>query len=588
MIEVKINMPSSGGGVGKKVVVPPENPVTLPVVSEYDYMVYLGRGQSLSIGTQNGAYNTKPAQPELDQSKFFMLDGVETIGVQKVVLQSTDINGVVGLSETSSIPAQDAYYSPATGALTSFESVTEEVGKYLWLPSGCGGTSIENLSLGGNTSAVDNEIVQFEYLQNNNITADIKAITFYHGGANFEDSVDEYYNKLVAYKDEQISRVQTYFPLSDPDFLLWQHGGENVVIDVMVAQLKLHKEGLGKCVGATYWLNRMYPNVSEGDVTRVGSGGAERVHLKTKGYRYAGEMVTSDPLYVSGYEWVDNSNLILTCSGNTTEGLTIDTTIPEIPSFAGNGIELVKPNGVRIPASSVTTTGNTLQVSFGNDEFLAGDRLLIGDTPRDISYYGDYTPNQQGATYVGNHLVGTNIRTTASRTSKLGNEDYYDWLCVDRIDTEVNNTTPVEQVLGSNIWAGDSNGNAGLGEIFDFDSTTGMLTITKDGVQTTVPSTRTFGASTNKENLAWAIRAGETYQVDFDVENMNTAGRLQFFVGGGGLTIHSTSLVNGHYTGEITANTDYNYSLALRENTGFATTDFNGVVKNIQLRKKLV
>lgn len=554
-------------------------------IASAEYSIYLGRGQSLSIGTQDGTYNSKPDQPQLDQSRFFMLGGVETIGTQNELLTTGDITGLVGLEEDSSILAQQSYYSPATGCLSAVGSGTS--GKYIWLPSGIGGTSIEDLSASGTKNAVANEITQFEYLQSNNVSADVKAITFYHGGANFSDTTEEYYNKLVAYKAEQIARVQTYFPQSNPEFILWQHGGENVVTDVMVAQLKAHKDGVAKCLGATYWLNRMFPNVSKDDVIRVGSGSPERVHLKTKGYQYAGEMIGAEALYVDNYEWVDNSNITLSCTGNVGEGLVIDDTQPNMPAFDGSGIEIVKPNGVRIPATSVTPSGSNLNVSFGVEEFLAGDRLLIGGTPRDLAYYGDYEPNPQGPNYVGNHIMGTNIRTVAPRTSKLGNEPFYDWLCIDRLETKVKASTPAGQTLGSNIWFGDSYGDVGFGTVFDFDSVTGTVTITKDGQQNTIPSARTFGAGTNKENLAWAIKAGKTYQVDFDVADMNTAGRLQFFVGGAGLTITSASLVDGHYTGEITATVDHEYSLALRENTGFAVTDFNGTVSNIQLREKL-
>ena len=567
---------------GEVVYIYSNDPATPP---QSDYEVYLGRGQSLIIGTQDGTFNTKPVQPELDQSKYFMLDGVEVSGVQNNAIADTGIAGIVGLSEVSSILAQQSYYTPATGALSVIGESSSN--RLMWLPSGVGGTSIENLSAGGNTNAVANEIAQFEHLKNNNITANVKAITFYHGGANFSDTTEEYYNKLVAYKAEQIARVQTYFPQSNPEFILWQHGGENVVTDVMVAQLKAHKDGVAKCLGATYWLNRIFPNVSKDDVIRVGTGSPERVHLKTKGYQYAGEMIGAEALYVDNYEWVDNSNITLSCVGNVGQGLTIDTAQPNMPAFDGSGIEIVKPNGVRIPATSVTPSGSNLNVSFGVEEFLAGDRLLIGGTPRDLAYYGDYEPSSQGPNYVGNHIVGTNIRTVASRASKLGNEPFYDWLCVDRLETEVKASTPAGQTLGSNIWFGDSYGDVGFGTVFDFDSVTGTVTITKDGQQNTIPSARTFGAGTNKETLAWAIKAGKTFQVDFDVADMNTAGRLQFFVGGAGLTITSASLVDGHYTGEVTATKDYEYSLALRENTGFAITDFNGTISNIQLREKL-
>ena len=145
---------------GEVVYIYSNDPATPP---QSDYEVYLGRGQSLIIGTQDGTFNTKPVQPELDQSKYFMLDGVEVSGVQNNAIADTGIAGIVGLSEVSSILAQQSYYTPATGALSVIGESSSN--RLMWLPSGVGGTSIENLSAGGNTNAVANEIAQFEHLK---------------------------------------------------------------------------------------------------------------------------------------------------------------------------------------------------------------------------------------------------------------------------------------------------------------------------------------------------------------------------------------------------------------------------------------
>lgn len=557
------------------------------------YDAFLSVGQSLSIGTLTEAYNPKPTQPQIDQSKYFMLEGVETTGVQDVELLPSEILSIEPLKEESHILSMEGYYTPASGFFSSLED--GDTPYKLWLQTGVGGKTLEELSQGGATYAYANGEVQLDYVASLPVDVDLKAILCIHGNENWRDTKQEYYDKLLAFRDEQVSMVKARLPSSEPDFIIQQNGGENILSGVMSAQLQAAKDGEARCIGATYWLNRAYPNVSKNNVANDGASSTEQIHLSVTGYQYLGDMVRRayddenfKPLYVTSYSWVSDS--ILELDLNIPSGdLVIDsTTYSELGEFNGGGFEVMKPNGVRVPASTVDVIGNKLRLDFDTETFNAGDRLGIGFTPRDITYYGDYEPNPQGDTYVGNHIVGTNVRTTTPHACTLAQDPYYDWLCVDIIDTNKNNTTPATQTLGSNAWRGDTQGYEGMGSKWVFDGVTGTVVKTLDGVETASTTQRDMGAFINSEVACWQIKVGKTYQIDFDTVDMNEAARFQINVGGVTTSVNASNLDElGHYTGEVVATDDHQMGIKLRENTGFAITEFSGTILNIQVRLKI-
>lgn len=548
-------------------------------------------GQSQAIGTLDASYNEKPLQPVLDGERFKMIAGVGTVGVQDTVLDEATMTGVLPYSESSPNDVSTEYYTPGTGILANLEGNRV----HILAQAAIGGQSIEALSEGGATNSFENLRKQLVFLKANYPNAAVDNLAFLHGSANWSDSESVYMAKLLGYRDEITTLVKSIYPNSEPKFVLTQHGGEEVVKGVMQAQLEAVKSGEVIGAGSVYAVQRKYPNVSQEQVDNEGALAPERIHLNPDGYDFVGEMIgralmTPDfkPLHVNGYEWSGDNKLLLSChipSGT----LVVGATDKNLPLFPGYGIEIEKPNGTRLPASTVVLRmGNKIECTFPQP-FLPGDRILIGFSPRDISYYDDYTPNVENPTFVSDHLVGTNIRTSTKYVSKVLRLDdvTHDWLSPDVITTTVKASTPNAVVLGSNIYRDKTLGYLGFGERFTFNSTDGTTTKLLDGEETTWSTTRSLGITTNKESAAWGIRKGRTYQVDFDMTGMNEAARIQFFVGGAGLTITSALLVNGHFTGLVTATEDFTYSINIRENSGFTLAAFEGVLSNIQIREKL-
>jgi len=554
--------------------------VELPVVAA-PFDIWMVAGQSLSIGTLNPAFNVKPPQPQIP-SNFKMFNQVGSTGVQDRALIPSDINELVAYQEQGE-SGMASYYTLGTTFLAG--TTTKETA---WIPAGKGGGSIENIGKDGSYACYANQQAMLARLKVLQSSATVKGIIFIHGGANYQDTKQEYYDKMVAFLADQISAIQAEYPNQTPPLYIYQHGGERITDQVQQAQLQMAKDGLAVCVGATYWLNRQHPNTSEG---LNGSTNFERIHLNPLGYQYLGDMfkravklgTSFKPLHVESYEWVTTKQLKLHVHnpeiGST---LVIDTTQPFLPAFAGSGIEVERPNGELFPATNVTVNENTITVDFAGD-VLIGDRIRLGFTPEDMKYDGEFAPNPAIGSYPS-AMIGTNIRGSKSLPASLGNDDYYDWLAVDSIDTEALPSSPVV-ARGNNCWkTGATQGIAGWGSSRTFLG--GVMTVVTDGISEEFPISRSLqNAGTNKEHSTWNIKAARTFEFTANAAIDTDIAYYQVFIGGAGTNIAQSDIVDGKVTLQLTATIDFDIRVALKERTGEDITAFTGHLSDIEIRE---
>lgn len=562
---------------------------TVTIDSPISVSVTMFEGQSLSIGTLNAAYKDYTAPQVLDVERFKMFNGVGSIGKQDEVVTDEDIAELVGFVLGSEILGQSEYHSPALGFFTANQGSDINV----LVQSSVGGTAIEDLSQGGATESYANSVKQLTRVSELHPDATVDNVVVIHGGANWQDDGDTYISKFNTFLNERLSTVSSLFPDSTPTALITQHGGELVSAETMLAQLKLHDDGVARCIGATYWLNRMYPNVSVADTVRVGNGSPERVHLNAKGYDLLGELLghvaTHDdyePLRIVDCQWISDTVVEL-ITNHPDKEVIADATADGIPLFPGNGIQLERGNGAVVEPVTVTGGIGKVTCDFGSELVYVGDRILIGFSPRDVAYYGDYVESNVHPTKVMSHLMGTNIRLADGIQSTLHSDVIYNWASVDRLYLVKNASTPDTQLYGSNIFRDETRDYNGFGSKWVFNDVDGTTTKTYDGEETTKSTTRSLGISTNKEIAAWAVRTGETYLIEFDYSDYNEGARFQFYVGGKGTTITTGSLVDGHFSAEVVAEEDFSYSLSARENSGFLLADIKGTLENISIRLKI-
>lgn len=551
--------------------------------SNYISGFWLVTGQSLSIGTLNPAFNTKPSQPQI-ASNFNMFNQVGSTGVQNRVLVDSDFSSLVPYEEQGE-SGMSSYYTLGTTLLDG-SSTSENT----WIPAGMGGASIEDIGLGGAYACYANQQLMIKRISELRPYAKANGIVFIHGGANYTDSKTEYYDKMVTFLANQVSAVQADYIGQVPLMYIYQHGGERIVSGVQTAQLQLSKDELGVCAGATYWLNRQHPNTSDGV---NGSNSFERIHLNVLGYQYLGDMFKRSikvggsfkPLHVNDYEWVTSSQLKLHVhnpdAGST---LVIDTTQPNIPAFAGNGIEIERPDGSLYAAISVSVSGLDITVNFAND-VLIGDRVRIGFTPEDMNYSGPFIPNPTVGSYPS-AIVGTNIRGSNLLPASLGNDGYYDWLAVDVIATESKASAPTD-TRGNNCWrSGANQGTAGWGLTRVFSG--GQMNVTTDGTSVSYGIARDLkSAGSNKEHSTWNIKAGNAYEFSADIAIDTDIAYFQLFIGDAGVNIQKSDIVAGRVTLQLTTTVNFNVMVALRERSGEDITVFTGHLSNIEIREIL-
>lgn len=527
-------------------------------------------GQSLSIGTLDGNFNPKPDQPELG-SNYKVFNGTGSVGLERAVITDELTSSFVQYEEGST--HAPSFYTHGTSFLKSAFNNTNNL---LWVNAGIGGEKIEDLDLGGNTEAYNNQI---KYLERAKLIDDIdvKAITFFQGSTNTGDRQQDYYDKMVTYEANQQALIKSVIP-DHPDvpFVFYQKGGGRRGLTVQQAQLDFMKNRPeSKCVGGTYWLNRQHPNTESGVNGAVSS---DRVHLSVSGYRYLGDMAAISyktdnykPMYVEAVSL--DSPKILRLSVHVPFGgnMAFDTTSYNTPQFNGYGVELQNADGTLVVPTDVQIQGNDLLVIFV-DDVLYGSRLRIGYTPEDIGEDFD-TP-------VGDYpdtLTGTNIRSDYAHTSSVGLSDFYDWLCCDVIYLYQDTSGMPAYLLGSECWRDNSStGVIGYGQNFRWDGTN--LTQSVDGQDVQSPIS-TFVLGTSNPEINFGIRQGKTYRVTCDV-NITTSDFIRIYVGGFA-KVSLTSANNGAFSEDIVADGDYKIEMRVESSSIVATLD------NVSIREVL-
>lgn len=531
-------------------------------VPQAAYSVFVSTGQSLSIGTLNPDYNTNPAQPELT-SNHRLFNGIPSTGIQNVLATDNNTVSLVDYVESGN----GGFYGHGTGLFKNLGLTKDAV----FLSSGIGGAPLQDLDLGGALNAYANQVKYYERLSLIDPFADVKMISLIHGDANYLDTISTYYQRIVQFKQNQLSLCGQHFPSSNPKFISYQQGGERSVKNVQFAQQDAYLNGLfDNMTSATYWLNRQYPNHDLRTAPSI-----ERVHLNPDGYRYLGDMVAraykgEKPVIATKYEWVDSKTVRLTCANHN---LTVDTTQLNMPEFSGYGIELARADGALVEPLSVVVSGSTITLTFDQDVNVS-DRIRIGLTPADMSYYSNDVPT----TGYPAAMTGTNIRSTVPHSVDFALPDYYDWLCIGyHTMTKEDDGFPA-YTLGSNCWwNGTSQGSAGFGERFVWDGVNQTKTI--DG-QDIVTPTSGFVVGSTSENLYYAVRSGKTYRVSGYARNETAGAQIRLQVGNfARVTI--TDGFDGNFSQDITCDQDYRIELRV------TNTAIIGEIRDIEIREVL-
>jgi len=524
--------------------------------------ITLSVGQSLSIGTLNELYNPKPTQPELSNN-FNTFNGTGSTGYENTLVTDAVTSNLVQYEESG----VSGYYTPFTG----FFKKLNPSGTNLLCNAGIGGALLQNLDLGGNTNAYVNVQKYLERAILIDPNSKVETISLIHGNANYQDSTTEYYNRLVTFKDNHLAAVAAASPASSPDFVMYQVGSGIALRSVMDAQHKYYLAGEAMMTSGTSWLGRQHPNEGPNNAPSV-----ERLHLSVSGYRYLGDMMARAKLGVSPvaprvYEWDGSRTIKITVDSNGGDSLVIDTSQAGIPEFAGYGIDVEKTTRELITPISVSVSGNQIIAVFGED-ILANYRIRSGFTATDIT-----NDNDNPTDPTSNFMTGTNIRRSNSIPMNFGLPNYYDWLMNSRhILTPNDGNMPAYTYGGENWMADTEQFTDGFGSRFVFSD--GNMTITKDGIDNTIPTTSYITGSSN-EKVAFAIKAGKSYLLTGFASIQNAGDEIRLEVGG--VSHRLRNQFSGNFSQIITAITDYSISLRI------VNTAIVGEISNISVREIL-
>lgn len=561
----------SNAATGKVIAAAPIPPYVIPLLPLRMIMV---SGQSLSIGTMTQASQPPyPAQPELS-SKFKLFNAVPAIGRMTATITDAETASLRQYTELES--GGQGYYTHGVGAFKWLDTVDDAAQDWLWCPAGVGGATITQVDSGGTYPSYANQQKMLARAKAINAAADVTAIFFSQGEANYGDATPATYTaKLTTYKANQLSAVAAQFPSSTPKLYIDQCGDGLATQRVHFAQANAGRDGLAVLVGPKYWLNRKYPNVA---VT-------EQLHLNVIGYTYQGEMfaralyselsgVPFKPTMINSIEYVDSTTIKLKCSTPNGGGLVIDTVT--LPTCAGYGISARKPTLEQITPTSVTISGSDVICQFAETIF-PDFRIMAGYTATDITSDG---------TASGNYMPLTNIRGAVGNQSKAGLGEWYDWLCLDRHDTSKTTAGYVKpSTLGSELWRTAKVGTTdGLVSSVVFDGTN--MVVTKNGVTNAATPTVGFVDGGNNPELYWAVVAGRTYRVTGTVQVTSGAGthEIRINVGSTGTVKRSStnSSTLGSFSVDIVA-AGTNATLELRVNN----VAIVGSISNISVKEVL-
>jgi hypothetical protein len=515
-------------------------------------------GQSLSIGLMQKAQQPAyPVQPEVS-SYMKMFNGVPASGLENVAVTDANTTSLVQYQELTGVDGGQGYYTHGTGFLKTVDASDTAGQQWLWAPAGMGGTTITQLDSGGNVASFANQQKMLANAKVINPNADVSAILFSQGEANYADATPDVYTaKFITYRANQLAAVAAQFPNSAPKFLIDQCGDGMATVRVHSAQANMARTGLATVVGPKYWLNRKYPDVM----------GSEQLHLNVIGYTYQGEMfgraLTSEllgtrfkPTMVNTVEYVNSTTIKLKCSTPNGGSLVIDTSF--LPACPGNGISAQRPDLTFAIPTSVTVSGTDVICVFA-ETIYPDYRITIGYTATDITVDGLAS---------GNYMPMTNIRGSVANASNAGLAPWYDWLLLDRhvmLKTDVGYVKP--GTLGVELWRSAQVGtNVPFATAATFDGTN--MTLTVNGTTNTPVATNTFvSGQTSLDTGLWFIKTGRTYRVTVgNVQVTSGAGAHEIRITVGGTIIKRQSTNSGTaagFTVDVVAVSDGNLSLTL-------------------------
>ena len=454
-------------------------------------------GQSLSLGTTTQSENPIPDQEIPYQA--YMFDTSRALGVLDVPLEGAHTAELVDFKEGNI----HGYYSLGSG----FVSYADSENPILHVSTGVGGIKLAELDLGGSMPSYQNEIGYLQAAKNLPRDSYIDTIVLVHGGADWKDLSSTYQEKMDTWKANQLAAVASVYPSHIPTFVFVQHGGERVLRGVHDAQYVKTLEGWGVCAGASYWLNRQYPNID-----RVGA--KERIHLNIDGYRYLGAMIRRarevenfKPLHATSVDWAGKRVLHINCHVPNGGVLVKDISITQMPECSGLGIEVERTDNVLLAPSTVELSGTVIIATFDED-IEPNYRVRVGWTATDRAYTADNIEGEYPSA-----LAMTNIRGSVPNSGVLGIPNWYDWLMQGYLPLEKDNPTmPVGYVLGGNLWGGESaQGKTCLGSKFTLSG--GMITRVRDGIELAPVAIGSVVAGTSGTRWAFSVMEGKRYRV---------------------------------------------------------------------------